>query len=174
MDKHLRDCLSDNFEKKYIFPFFWQHGESHEVLKEEMDAEVSRLQVLIDALDTDIEKLQKDQRELGVPVTIPTGFLDKHTELTHRISALTAQNNAREKSQTLIADVKAAKQALADVEQDVLLQIQNMINEQMVHYNNRIYRDQYAPVINIESNKKYTFTTPNDDGMETGYKSICC
>lgn len=38
MDKHLRDCLSDNFEKKYIFPFFWQHGESHEVLKEEMDA----------------------------------------------------------------------------------------------------------------------------------------
>ena len=148
------------------------HQKMHGILKEEMDAEVARLQTLIDALDADIEELQKDQRELGVPVTIPAGFLEKHTELTHRISALTAQNSAREKSHTLVADMKAAKQALADVEQEVLLQIQNMINEQMVHYNDRIYPDRYAPVINIESNKKYTFTTPNDDGMGTGYKSM--
>jgi len=38
VDKHLMECLSDSFEKKYILPFFWQHGESHEILKEEMDA----------------------------------------------------------------------------------------------------------------------------------------
>ena len=38
MDKNLRECLQDSFEKKYIFPFFWQHGESHDILAEEMDA----------------------------------------------------------------------------------------------------------------------------------------
>ena len=148
------------------------HQKMHGILKEEMDDEVAHLQTLIDALDADIEELQKEQRELGVPVTIPSGFLEKHTQLTHRISALTAQNNAREKSRNLASEVKEAKKVLANVEQEVLLRIQNMINEQMVRYNDSIYPDRYAPVINIESNKKYTFTTPNDDGMGTGYKSM--
>jgi len=38
MERYLQECLRDEFEKKYIFPFFWQHGECHEELKEEMDA----------------------------------------------------------------------------------------------------------------------------------------
>ena len=38
MERHLQECLTDNFDRKYIFPFFWQHGESHDLLKEEMDA----------------------------------------------------------------------------------------------------------------------------------------
>ncbi len=38
MDKHLQECLADSFEKKYIFPFFWQHGEEHTALQREMDA----------------------------------------------------------------------------------------------------------------------------------------
>lgn len=38
MDKHLQECLSDSFEKEYVLPFFWQHGESHALLQQEMDA----------------------------------------------------------------------------------------------------------------------------------------
>ncbi|MBE6896796.1 MAG: hypothetical protein E7477_06825, partial [Ruminococcaceae bacterium] len=38
MSNRLNECLNDNFEKEYILPFFWQHGEPQEMLEKEMDA----------------------------------------------------------------------------------------------------------------------------------------
>lgn len=38
MSKRLNECLSNNFNKEYILPFFWQHGEPWEDLEKEMDA----------------------------------------------------------------------------------------------------------------------------------------
>ena len=38
MSNRLNECLSNNFDKEYILPFFWQHGESHELLEKEMEA----------------------------------------------------------------------------------------------------------------------------------------
>ena len=38
MDKYLEDCLNGQEPGKYIFPFFWQHGETHEILLEEIEA----------------------------------------------------------------------------------------------------------------------------------------
>ncbi len=38
MSRRLNECLKDTFSREYILPFFWQHGESHEVLEKEMEA----------------------------------------------------------------------------------------------------------------------------------------
>ena len=38
MDKRIRECLVGQAATEYILPFFWQHGEPHEVLAEEIDA----------------------------------------------------------------------------------------------------------------------------------------
>ena len=38
MDKNLSEVLNQTESTKYILPFFWQHGEPQEVLKEEIDA----------------------------------------------------------------------------------------------------------------------------------------
>ncbi len=35
--KRLNDCIYDKYDS-YILPFFWQHGDSHEMLKAEIDA----------------------------------------------------------------------------------------------------------------------------------------
>ena len=35
--KQLNECLNDNYGS-YILPFFWQHGDSHELLLEEICA----------------------------------------------------------------------------------------------------------------------------------------
>ena len=37
MDAKIRECL-ENVKTDYILPFFWQHGEEHQVLLEEMEA----------------------------------------------------------------------------------------------------------------------------------------
>lgn len=38
MDTYLMECLNSQEPGKYIFPFFWQHGEDYEVLLEELCA----------------------------------------------------------------------------------------------------------------------------------------
>lgn len=149
------------------------HRKIHSILADEMAEEVRRLQTLIDALDGEIDELQVQQRNFGIPVTIPQTFLQKHTELSRRIGILKSQNKACETSQTLVADVKEAKKALADVEMEVLSLISSAINEQMVRYNDAIYNGtRMAPIIQFESSTKYSFFTPDDGGMGTAFKSM--
>ncbi len=38
MNAYLKECLDGTESREYILPFFWQHGESHEVLREEIEA----------------------------------------------------------------------------------------------------------------------------------------
>lgn len=38
MERKILDCLENNPSRKHILPFFWQHGEEHQRLKEEIDA----------------------------------------------------------------------------------------------------------------------------------------
>lgn len=149
------------------------HQQIHSILENEMGEEIGRLQSLIEVLTVEIEDLHSQQREFGIPVTIPLKFLQKHTDLTRRIAVLKSQNKARETSQTLVADVKIAKEALAEVETEVLKLIASEINEQMVRYNDYIYNGtRMAPVIQFESSAKYSFYTPDDGGMGTGFKSL--
>ena len=37
-DKHLSECLAGRESTEYILPFFWQHGENHDILARELDA----------------------------------------------------------------------------------------------------------------------------------------
>jgi uncharacterized protein YydD (DUF2326 family) len=149
------------------------HHQIHSILKSEIEEEIDRIQALIDELDAEIEDLHAQQRKFGIPVTLPQKFLQKHTDLTRRIAVLKSQNKARETSQTLAADVVTAKKALADVEMEVLNLIASKINEQMVRFNDYIYNgNRMAPVIQFESSAKYSFFTPDDGGMGTGFKSM--
>jgi len=149
------------------------HQQIHSILENEMEEEIGRLQSLLDVLNAEIEDLQAQQREFGIPVTIPQKFLQKFTDLTRRIAVLKSQNKACETSQTLVADVKAAKKALSGVEMEVLNLIASTINEQMVRFNDYIYNGtRMAPVIQFESSAKYSFYTPDDGGMGTGFKSM--
>lgn len=38
MEKSLGECLENRVPSQYILPFFWQHGEEHGILREEIDA----------------------------------------------------------------------------------------------------------------------------------------
>lgn len=38
MEQKLRECLENRSSQKHILPFFWQHGETHEELREEIEA----------------------------------------------------------------------------------------------------------------------------------------
>lgn len=149
------------------------HIDIQNILSTEFLDEKMRLQSLIDILDTEISCLEDQQRSLGVPTNLSKTFLDKYSQLKNKITILESQNNAYTDFKTLTADVKAAKKTLKNKQDAGLRFIESEINEQMVRYNDYIYKaTRKAPVLNLHNGKKYTFSTPDDTGTGTSYKSL--
>ena len=149
------------------------HIDIQSILSNEFLDEKIRLQSLINIISTEISCLEDQQRNLGVPTKLSKSFLDKYSQLKNKITTLKSQNKAYTDFKDLTADVKVAKENLKN-KQDVELRfIESEINEQMVRYNDYIYKaTRKSPVLNLHDGKKYTFTTPDDTGTGTSYKSL--
>ena len=140
------------------------HRKLHGILDSELSDEAQSLQVLMQAATQEIQKLEAELVELGVPIQVPKPFLEKYSELQREISALESQNEAFVQTEQFKADV---------AESQVLRDIEDMLNAQMVRYNDRVYEvRREAPTIKFESKAKYDFHTPRDDGKGTAFKSL--
>lgn len=107
MDKKLRDCLEGKQAAKHIFPFFWLHGETRDVLKEELEA-IYACGLREFCLESrthegfgeaawweDVDFLLREAKKRGMRVWIlddkyyPTGyannFIDSHRELRRKL-----------------------------------------------------------------------------------------
>lgn len=149
------------------------HKQIQIILNNELDEEAQRLHLLIDYLNSDISILEEEQHALGIPIKVSKLFLDKYTEFQQKITRLEAQNKAYENTKGFVVDVKIAKESLNKAQETELRNIQTVINEQMLLYNNVIYGGKRkAPVIDLVDGRKYTFWTPDDSGTGTSYKSL--
>lgn len=149
------------------------HRKLHGILDSELSDEAQSLQVLMQAATQEIQKLEAELVELGIPIQVPKPFLEKYSELQREISALESQNEAFEQTEQFKADVEAVEKDLDVAESQVLRDIEDMLNTQMVRYNDRVYEvRREAPTIKFESKAKYDFHTPRDDGKGTAFKSL--
>ena len=149
------------------------HRKLHGILDSELGDEAQSLQVLMQAATQEIQKLEAELVELGIPIQVPKPFLEKYSELQREISALESQNEAFEQTEQFKADVEAVEKDLDVAESQVLRDIEDMLNAQMVRYNDRVYEvRREAPTIKFESKAKYDFHTPRDDGKGTAFKSL--
>lgn len=149
------------------------HRKLHGILDSELSDEAQSLQVLMQAATQEIQKLEAELVELGVPIQVPKPFLEKYSELQREISALESQNEAFVQTEQFKADVEAVEKDLDVAESQVLRDIEDMLNAQMVRYNDRVYEvRREAPTIKFESKAKYDFHTPRDDGKGTAFKSL--
>lgn len=149
------------------------HRKLHGILDSELSDEAQSLQVLMQAATQEIQKLEAELVELGIPIQVPKPFLEKYSELQREISALESQNEAFIQTEQFKADVEAVEKDLDAAESQVLRDIEDMLNAQMVRYNDRVYEvRREAPTIKFESNAKYDFHTPRDDGKGTAFKSL--
>lgn len=149
------------------------HRKLHGILDSELSDEAQSLQVLMQAATQEIQKLEAELVELGIPIQVPKPFLEKYSELQREISALESQNEAFEQTEQFKADVEAVEKDLDVAESQVLRDIEDMLNAQMVRYNDRVYEvRREAPTIKFESKAKYDFHTPRDDGKGTAFKSL--
>lgn len=143
------------------------------ILDSELSEEAENLQLLIKAVTGEIQRLEKQIVQLGVPLQIPQSFLERYSDIERQIAGLRSQNEAYSRIQEFKDDVTEIEGLLADAEEQVLRDIESALNAQMVRYNDFIYEAQReAPTIRFESKSKYDFTTPRDGGTGTAYKSL--
>ena len=116
---------------------------------------------------TEIERLEKELEELTLQTD--RDLSKENTEEADQVSEIKGKIDAK----TFADDIKAAKQALKDAEDTILRNIESMINSQMTRYNDFVYNQtRKAPEINLFDGTRYEFTTPDDTGTGTSYKSL--
>lgn len=143
------------------------------ILDSELLEEAASLQLLIKDVTAEIQRLEQQLAELGIPSEIPKEFLDEYSEIERQISGLRSQNEAFLRTQELKDAATEIEEQLDDAEMQVLHEIESTLNAQMVRYNDSLYDiKREAPTIHFESKSKYVFTTPRDGGTGTAYKSL--
>ena len=149
------------------------HRELHGILSNDLDEEAASLQVLIQAANEEIRKLEAKLAEMGIPIQVPKSFLDKYSDIEAQISTLRAQNAAYESKKKFKAESDETGKELDDSERKVLDDIENKLNSQMTRLNDRVYEERReAPSIKFKNGKSYEFFTPRDDGTGTAFKSL--
>lgn len=149
------------------------HRELSGILASQMSEEAAGLQALIKAATAEIQKLEAQLAELGIPLQVPKSFLEQYSDIERQIAGLRSQNEAFDNMKKFKEDVAVTQQDLAEAERSVLDEIEAKINAQMVRFNDYIYEEEReAPVIKFENGKNYSFTTPRDGGTGTAYKSL--
>lgn len=149
------------------------HRDLSGILEAQMSEEAAGLQALIRAATGEIQKLEAQLAELGIPLQVPKSFLEHYSDIERQIAGLRSQNEAYDNTKKFKVDVETTKKELTESERTVLDQLEAKINAQMVRYNDFIYEEEReAPIIKFENGKKYSFTTPRDGGTGTAYKSL--
>lgn len=147
------------------------HKKIQMILTGEMTDEVSRLELLIQTATNELQKLEDEQRKLGIPTRISKKFLDRTVELRSRISLLKTQNEGYESTQVLKKETKDAKEQMETARENQLKKLETIINQAMVRLNDFIYDgNQYAPEIHFGNTRtgKPTYTFKCESNTSTG------
>lgn len=153
------------------------HKKMQTILTDEMSEEVQRLEALIAESTKEMQRLEEEQRKLGVPTHVSKKFLDETVRLRSRINFLKTQNEGYDESQKLANETKDAKTRMEDARKSQLDTVQTIINQEMVRMNDFIYDGkQYAPEIKFSDakngNPKYTFGCDWNSGTGENYKDL--
>lgn len=153
------------------------HKKMQTILTDEMSEEVQRLEALIAESTKEMQRLEEEQRKLGVSTHVSKKFLDETVRLRSRINFLKTQNEGYNESQKLANETKDAKTRMEDARKSQLDTVQTIINQEMVRMNDFIYDGkQYAPEIKFSDakngNPKYTFGCDWNSGTGENYKNL--
>lgn len=156
------------------------HHDIQKILQGEMSEEIAQLEFIISKISTEIERLEEEQRKLGIPVHVSKRYMKQYTDFQRQIDILKAQNEGFKKSEDIIEKTKAAKAELESAREKQLDIIKENINQELVRLNDFIYANakkrHKAPAIDFDNkrsgNPKYTFKTESDGGTGTNYKSM--
>jgi uncharacterized protein YydD (DUF2326 family) len=150
------------------------HSQLQEVLHAEFAEAKAELAALVELADAEIERLEKEIINSGVPAKMSKARLEQYADTAERIRALRRENAAYTELADLKENAKFLAKQLVALLSEQLAFIQQAINACMAKINGFIYDDsKIAPNIALsDDGKPYKFTTPKDTGTGVQYKGL--
>ncbi len=124
-------------------------------------------------LQTQLQAIREQIRQLGFAENISKEFLDRRSELKAEIDALKTQNRAF-LTQKELQDAKAkAEEALRRSIEGILAEIEETLNAKMKEFNDTLFKTHRKPPhIKFNKHDSYKFETPDDTGTGSNYKGM--
>lgn len=153
------------------------HTQIQRILIADVTEEIANLETIITALDESIQKIESELREAGELSNLSEKKLKNIYELQKSIDTLEQANSGFETLNSLKKEVKIAKETLENAREKQLDIVQNLINQELVRYNDAIYQGKrHAPQIKFSSARSgkatYEFGTVQDGGTGTNWKNF--
>lgn len=152
------------------------HKKIREILSEEMDEEIERLQPLIGEYDKEITRLNLKIKESGLAKEMSERVLSQCVNVSKSIDKLeeeTAELIHQKELQETRAEAEKILEQLLLQQTEKLEEIQDDINLRMEIINGVVTeRQETAPLLYITPQKKIVFETPSNTSEGTAYKSL--
>lgn len=148
------------------------HSNISKILKDEFVASAEELAAKIKLLDDEIQEIDKQiNKSLDIKDT-PNYNISRVVDLSASIAQLANENNYYTKTIAIDAELRKAKDDLADIKKRILSEIQNQINIKMNDINQIIYEGyRKPPALELDENN-YQFYTYGDTGTGTAYANL--
>ncbi|ETA81012.1 DUF2326 domain-containing protein [Youngiibacter fragilis] len=152
------------------------HKKIREILGQEMDQEIERLQPLIDHCDREIKRLYQKIEESGLAKEMSERVLSQCVNVSKSIDRLedeTAELIHQKELQEARAESEHRLLKLLQQQTEKLEQIQDDINMRMEIINGVVTEQhETAPLLQITPQKEIIFETPSNTSEGTAFKSL--
>ena len=148
------------------------HGKLVNLLHDEVNDEIIRLNNQIAEIDNEIRELELKLVGSNENQNITKTVLNKYLSLNNQKKTIEESVKYYRDKTDCDAQIKTLKLSLESIENNILISIRDTLNQQMVRFNDSIVNSsRKAPVLDIGENS-YHFYTPDDDGTGTSYKGL--
>ncbi|AYD39423.1 DUF2326 domain-containing protein [Clostridium fermenticellae] len=149
------------------------HKKLSTILDGQFAAEHESVQHEIENLQSQVESVEVQIRELGMVGNLSKEFLDRHSEIKGKIDALKTQNKAYLTLTDLQDARKKADDMLKGAIETILADIEQAINDKMKEYNDSLFLEPHkCPHLHFNEYNSYRFETPDDTGTGSNYKGM--
>lgn len=148
------------------------HRQLSHILHAELESEKDLAERRVTELDRQIDEQEKTLASFDVMSGVSTRILKEYAEVERKIETLEAQQKNYDLGQELKENYRSLSQQLEKREQGLRDEIQAVISAKMKEKNDYIYEGKKRSPTLILDKAGYRFSTPDDTGTGTAYKSL--
>ncbi len=178
-----KEVISKDFEElKLFFPDIQlkritdvegYHKEISSIMNRQIVESEKKTWNLINLLNEQINTIEQKIAEISSVKNVSKVTLDTYSGIDKEINQLKLENEKYEKLNELTKESKETAEKLSSDTMEQSKKLEGIINPEMSKINSKIFGTNVnTPEFHIETSKRYSFFTPNDDGTGTTYKGL--
>ena len=149
------------------------HKSIADIMARQLKDSEKKIWNLINLLNIQIKDLESKIEEISQVKNVSKVVLDKYALIDREIEQLKLENEKYDQLEKLASDCKEKEQKLTEETMTQAGILEKKLNDKMIEINSLIFGTSINnPEFHIETPKRYSFYTPEDDGTGTNFKGL--